>query len=116
MRHAVTGRNNWLFFGSDEGGGTWAVITSLLYSAKLHNLNLFAYLKDVLTRIGDTPVSELEQFLPDVWKRAHVKGVTEAGKNGEPPSASAATTGQEPQPPAAPDQEHPVAESDPSEA
>lgn len=71
MRHAVTGRNNWLFFGSDRGGETWAVITSLLYSAKLHKLNPFIYLKDVLERIADTPISELEQFLPDVWKREH---------------------------------------------
>lgn len=112
MRHAVTGRNNWLFFGSDEGGGTWAVITSLLYSAKLHNLNLFAYLKDVLTRIGDTPVSELEQFLPDVWKRAHANGVTDSGKDAtQPPTAAATavTVDQEPQPPAAPAQEPPAA-------
>lgn len=73
MKHAVTGRINWLFFGSDRGGETWAVITSLLYTAKLHKLNPFLYLKDVLERIADTPISELEQFLPDVWKREHDK-------------------------------------------
>jgi transposase len=100
MRHAVVGRANWLFFGSDQGGGTWAVITSLLYSAKLHKLNLFVYLKDILTRIGDTPVSEMEQFLPDVWKREH---------------ASVTTTGQEPHPPAE-ETLAPAAVSDPTEA
>ena len=28
-------------------------------------------MKDVLERIADTPLSGLEQFLPDVWKREH---------------------------------------------
>jgi len=119
MRHAVTGRNNWLFFGSDEGGGTWAVITSLLYSAKLHKLNLFAYLKDVLTRIGDTPVSELEQFLPDVWKREHTPCASSAidfGKDATQPPTAVATVDQEPQPSAAPAQDTTAADSASPEA
>lgn len=74
MKHGVIGRNNWLFFGSDRGGETWAVITSLLYSAKLHGLNPYVYMKDVLTRIADSRLSELEQYLPDVWKREHGGG------------------------------------------
>jgi transposase len=73
MRHAAVGRKNWLFMGSEKGGETWAILSSLLYTAKLHELNLFAYMKDVIERIGDTPISELEQFLPDVWKKAHIK-------------------------------------------
>jgi len=42
-----------------------------VYTAKLHNLNLFAYMKDVIERIGGMQESQLEQFLPDVWKKAH---------------------------------------------
>jgi hypothetical protein len=30
------------------------------------------YLRDMLTRIAATPVSQLEQFLPDRWKAAHL--------------------------------------------
>jgi transposase len=75
MRHAAIGRKNWEFMGSENGGETWAILSSLLYTAKLHKLDLFAYLKDVIERIGDTPVSELEQFLPDVWKEVHAKDV-----------------------------------------
>lgn len=77
MRHIAVGRKNWLFHGSEQGGETAAVWVSLMYSAKLHKLDLFAYAKDVLERISTTPVSELEQFLPDVWKRTH-------GSAGEP--------------------------------
>lgn len=76
MRHAAVGRGNWTFLGSEKGGETWAILSSLLYTAKLHKLNLFAYMSDVMERIGGTPVTELEQFLPDVWKKAHAKEIT----------------------------------------
>jgi transposase len=71
MRHIAVGRKNWLFAGSDRGGETGAILTSVVYSAKLHGLDLWAYMKDVLERIADTPLSRLDQFLPDVWKREH---------------------------------------------
>lgn len=69
MRHVAVGRKNWLFVGSERGGNTYAVLTGLIYSAKLHKLDLFAYMKDIFTRLPDTPISNLEQFLPDVWKK-----------------------------------------------
>ena len=71
MRHVAVGRKNWLFVGSERGGKTYATLTSLIYSAKLHKLDLFAYLRDVFTRLPETPLSQLEQFLPDVWKQTH---------------------------------------------
>lgn len=71
MRHAAVGRRNWTFMGSPKGGETWAILSSLVYTAKLHRLNLFAYMKDVIERIGGMQESQLEQFLPDVWKKAH---------------------------------------------
>jgi len=70
MRHVAVGRKNWLFVGSERGGKTYATLTSLIYSAKLHKLDLFAYLRDVFTRLPGTPISKLEQFIPDVWKQA----------------------------------------------
>lgn len=71
MRHVAVGRKNWLFVGSERGGETYALLTSLIYSAKLHKLDLFDYLRDIFTRLPETPLSQLEQFLPDVWKQAH---------------------------------------------
>lgn len=70
MKHVAVGRKNWLFFGSERGGRTWAKLASLLYSAKLHGLNPWEYLKDVIERIGDMKLSELGCLLPDVWKGA----------------------------------------------
>ena len=44
-----------------------AILTSLIYSAKLQGLDLFAYLRDVLTRIAAHPASRLSELLPNNW-------------------------------------------------
>jgi len=46
------------------------VLASLVASCKRHGMDVFPYLRDVLTRIAATPVSRLDQFLPDWWKAA----------------------------------------------
>ena len=68
IRPLAIGRKNYLFAGNDGGGRTAALLYSLIASAKRHELDPFAYLRDVLARIGSTPLSELDQFLPDRWK------------------------------------------------
>lgn len=70
LRPVVLGRVNYLFFGSDYGGHTAAVLYSLIASAKRHGLDPFAYLQDVLARISDHPSNKLEELLPDHWKLA----------------------------------------------
>jgi transposase len=39
MRPIGLGRRNYLFAGSDEGGRTWAIIASLINSAKLNGID-----------------------------------------------------------------------------
>ncbi len=73
LRPIVLGRKNWLFAGSDNGGRTGAVLASLVATCKRHNVDPVAYLKDVLTRIGETPVGQLDQFLPHRWKAARAE-------------------------------------------
>ena len=71
LRAPVLGRHNYMFFGSDNGGRTAAVLYSLIASAKRHGLDPFAYLRDVLGRISDHPANKLHELLPDHWKLAH---------------------------------------------
>jgi transposase len=71
LRPVVLGRVNYMFFGSDNGGHTAAVLYSLIASAKRHGLDPFAYLRDVIGRISDHPSNRLEELLPDHWKLAH---------------------------------------------
>jgi len=70
LRGIAVGRKNWLFFGSDNGGRTAAVLFSLVASAKRHGLDPFAYLRDVIGRISDHPASRIADLLPDRWAPA----------------------------------------------
>jgi len=62
------GRKNWLFAGSPEGAQRAALFYSLFGTGKIHGINPFEYLTDVLNRINDTKMSDLGQFLPMNWK------------------------------------------------
>jgi hypothetical protein len=72
LRPVALGRKNWLFAGSDEGGRTGATLMSLVGSCKRHGLDPFAYLRDLLARLPATPISDLDQFLPDRSKAQHL--------------------------------------------
>jgi transposase len=67
LRRVAVGRKNWLFAGSDNGGRTAATLFSLIATCQRHEVEPMAYLRDVLGRIAATPVSQLDQFLPDRW-------------------------------------------------
>jgi len=68
LRAVALGRKNYLFAGSDAGGEHAAAIYSLIGSAKLNGLDPEAYLREVLTRIADHPITHIEELLP--WQIA----------------------------------------------
>jgi transposase len=68
VKRVAIGRKNWLFAGHDESGAAHALLWSLIASAERHGLDPQRYLTGVLARIGQAKLSELGQFLPDVWK------------------------------------------------
>jgi transposase len=70
LRGIAVGRRNWTFAGSDEGGRRAAAIYTLIYSAKLNDVDPQAWLTDVLARLQDHPAKRIDEFLPWNWKRA----------------------------------------------
>ncbi|MFG1275168.1 IS66 family transposase [Xanthobacter flavus] len=69
IRPVALGRKNHLFAGSDGGGHRWAVICSLIETAKLNDVEPYAYIADVLQRMVDGhPVNRLDELLPWAWK------------------------------------------------
>jgi transposase len=64
LRAVALGRKNYLFAGSDAGGERAAAIYSLIGSAKLNGLDPEAYLREVLSRIADHPITRIEELLP----------------------------------------------------
>jgi len=69
LKRVAIGRKNWLFAGNDAAAENHARLWSLIASCERHKIDPQRYLTSVLAKIGTTPSEELEQFLPDVWKR-----------------------------------------------
>ena len=70
LRGIAVGRKNWLFFGSDNGGRTAAVLRSFVSSCQLVRVDPFVWFRDVLSRIADHPITRLAQLLPYCWAAA----------------------------------------------
>lgn len=74
MKRVATGRKNWLFVGSVRAGLRNARLMSLASSAYRHDLDVEAYLEELLRQIlsGST---DYESMLPDNWKQSHPEQV-----------------------------------------
>jgi len=68
MKRVVLNRKNSLFVGNPRGGQTAAILSSFTSTAKRHDINPQLYLTQLLTNLPATPMSQLDQWLPDVWK------------------------------------------------
>ncbi|MCO7256625.1 transposase domain-containing protein, partial [Dickeya oryzae] len=64
LRAVALGRKNYLFAGSESGGDRAAAMYSLIGTAKLNGIEPEAYLREVLTRIADHPVNQIDDLLP----------------------------------------------------
>ena len=71
MKRIVLGRKNSLFVGNDRGGRTAAVLAGLLSTCRRHGIDPQHYLTQLLTNLPGTPISQLDQWLPDRWKKAN---------------------------------------------
>ena len=70
IRGVAVGRNNWVFFGSDVGGNTAAVLRSFVASCQRVGVDPFTWFKDVLSRIAAHPITRLAELLPHNWAAA----------------------------------------------
>jgi transposase len=57
-----------MFVGSERGGKSAAIIYTLMETAKLNNIDLQAWLTDVLTRIDDHKINRIDELLPLNYK------------------------------------------------
>jgi len=63
-------KKNSLFCGDEGGGETWAILSTLLQTARLNGLNPEAWLADALERVvcGATTNDRLAELLAWNWK------------------------------------------------
>ncbi len=67
IRPLALGRKNYLFCGSDAGGQRAACLYTLIETAKMNGINPEAYLADLLARIADHPIRQIDTLLPWRW-------------------------------------------------
>lgn len=77
LRAVAIGRKNYLFFGSDVGGDTAAVLYTFTQTCQALGVEPWRYLRDVLERLPNHPPERLAELLPDEWARAQ-RSVAEA--------------------------------------
>jgi len=73
LRGFALGRKSWLFAGSDRGADRAAVMATLITTAKLNDVDPQAWLADVLARINDHTIQNLDQLLPWNWTPSTAK-------------------------------------------
>jgi transposase len=71
MRPLALGRKNWLHIGSAEAGPKVAAIASIVETCRRLDVNLRAYLRDVLPKLGEWPANRVGELTPSAWKAAH---------------------------------------------
>jgi hypothetical protein len=74
MKQIALGRKNWIFIGSLAAGQRAADFFTLVTSAVRNDLDVWAYVTDVLDRLlaGETDYDKLR---PDVWATAHPEAI-----------------------------------------
>jgi transposase len=70
MRPIALGRKNYLFAGSHDGARWAATLYTLIGSAKIHHLNPYEYLKDIMRRVHTHPASKVQELTPQFWAKS----------------------------------------------
>lgn len=68
LRVIPMGRRNWLFCWTELGAEHVGIIQSLLVTCRLHDVNPYDYLVNVLQRVGTHPASRVGELTPREWK------------------------------------------------
>lgn len=69
LRREVLGRRNWLFLGSDDAGDVNATFVSLLASCRLHEIEPWAYLRDLFCLLPSWPARRVLELAPANWRK-----------------------------------------------
>ena len=70
MKRVVLGRISHLFVGDEKGGRRAAVLASLTSTCRRYGVHMQPYLTQLLTNLPGTPISQIDQWLPDRWRRS----------------------------------------------
>ena len=69
LRPIPLGRKNWLFCWTEVGAKHAGIVQSLIVTCRLHGIDPYTYLVDVLQRVGEHPASRVAELTPRLWKQ-----------------------------------------------
>jgi transposase len=69
LRPIPMGRKNWMFSWTELGARHVGVVQSLIATCRLHQVDPYDYLVDVLQRVGQHPAADVAQLTPRLWKQ-----------------------------------------------
>jgi transposase len=73
IRPTALGKKNWLFIGEAEAGERSAIVYTVIESCRRRQLDPYAYLKDVLTRLPRMTNWQLPKVTPAAWAKAQLQ-------------------------------------------
>jgi len=68
LRPLCLGRKNWLFIGSEAAAHRTMVLLTLVQTCKAHQIDPFAYLRDIIDRVSTHPATRIDELTPRRWK------------------------------------------------
>ncbi len=69
LRAIPMGRRNWLFCWTEVGAEHAGIVQSLIATCRLHEIDPYTYLVDILQRVGEHPASRVAELTPRLWKQ-----------------------------------------------
>lgn len=63
------GRKNWNFCWTELGAKQVGIVQSLITTCRLHEIDVYTYLVDVLQRVGQHPAARVAELTPRLWKQ-----------------------------------------------
>jgi transposase len=69
IRPTAIGKKNWLFIGDAEAGQRSAIIYTVIESCRRRDLEPYAYLREVFTRLPNMTNRQIPEVTPAVWSK-----------------------------------------------
>ena len=69
LRAIPMGRKAWLFCWTELGAKHVGIMQSLIVTCRLHDIDPYDYLVDVLQRVGQHPANRVHELTPRLWKQ-----------------------------------------------
>ena len=69
LRVIPMGRRSWLFCWTELGARHVGIMQSLIVTCRLHGIEPYTYLVDVLQRVSEHPATRVAELTPRLWKQ-----------------------------------------------